>query len=100
MCKYVIHILCAFIGNHDFFEKTPEHLPEAVCGRSVRELAVLSELRKKMAGTFDGACHQLGEETDVGEVLDDIPGGLHLAPVHVDDVSDGLEGVEADSDGQ
>ncbi len=48
----------------------------------------------------DGAGDQLGEQRHVGGKVQDVPLGRHLAPVHVDGVGHGLEGVERDADGQ
>ena len=48
----------------------------------------------------DGPGDQLGEQRHIRTHVEDVLLGLHDAPVHVDGVGHGLEGVEADADGQ
>ena len=50
-----------------------------------------------MGGSLDGACHQLREETDVGEELHDVACRLDVAAIDVDAVTECLEGIETDA---
>ena len=90
----------ATVGYHHLLEKTPQHLPETVDSGGVIKPARPFELGQQAGGTFDRTSHELGEETDVSKEGDDVAGGLHVAPVHVDAVAEGLEGVERDAHGQ
>ena len=58
------------------------------------------ELLGHVAVADDGAGNQLGEQGDIGGEVHKAPGGRAVLPVDVDDVAHGLEGVEADADGQ
>ena len=48
----------------------------------------------------DGAGDQLGEEGDERAKTDQVLLGMYIAPIDVDGVGHGLEGVERDADGQ
>ena len=58
------------------------------------------DLVEQVLGPLDGSGHQLGEEGDEEGVAEEIPLGLHLAPVHVHGIAQGLEGIEGDAHGQ
>ena len=45
-------------------------------------------------------CDELGEERDERAKGDGVPGSLEVAPIDVNGVGEGLEGVEGDADGQ
>ena len=53
-----------------------------------------------MLRPLDGSGHQLREERDEGEESDDVFRGFNLAAIHIDAVTEGLEGVETDAHGQ
>jgi len=58
------------------------------------------DLGEEALGAFDGACDKLWEVGNVDGVVDDVvDGGLFFA-VDIDGVGHGLEGVEADADGE
>ncbi len=48
----------------------------------------------------DGPGDELGEHGHVHPEVQEVPLHLSLAPVHIDGVGHGLEGVEGDADGQ
>lgn len=55
------------------------------------------ELAQQPGGALNGPRHQLGEEGDEHHVAQQIPLHLHVPPVHVDGVAEGLEDVEGDT---
>ena len=95
---YLVHIHGAVVRDHDFLEKAPEHLSQAVNSLYIFKDSLLPVLRQKVCGTADWSCKQLWEEADEGRELDDILCRLKFASVNIYRVAEGLEGVEADSD--
>ena len=79
-------------ANHDEEDATGKHLLGDGQG--------LANLWRKVAGTDDGSCYELGEEADVEGVVEQRGQRLEVAPIDIDDVAHGLEGEEGDSHGQ
>ena len=98
--KHLVHIHGTIVGHHYLLEQAPKDLAHTVNSGVVIELPLLQELRQKVRCSLNGAGHQLREKRDEGEESDDVPGRLYLAPINVDGITQGLEGVERDSDRQ
>jgi len=60
----------------------------------------LVELWEQRLGPLDRPGDQLGKEADESEESQEVACRLDLAPINVDAVAEGLEGVEADADRQ
>ena len=87
------------VGQDDFFPQALDEAPHAG-GEGGTGDPPVGELRRDIPVPHDGPGDELGEEGDEGAEADVIPLGLHLAPVHVDGIAHGLEGIEGDADGQ
>ena len=72
----------------------------SINGSRIVEFSLSLKLRKEVSGSFDGACNQLREETDIGKELDDVVSGRQFLLVNVNRITEGLERIEADSDRQ
>ena len=96
----VVDVFGTLVCDHYFLEVSPKHLPEAVGGQRIIEVAFFPELREEVRRPLDGTCDKLGEETHVGEELDYVTRVRYLAAADIDRVADGLEGIETDSHGE
>ena len=90
----------AVVGDDELLEESPEDLAHAIDGTGIVELALALELGQQIRGALDGTCHELGEETDIGEELDDIVCGTYLTAIDIDGIAECLERVETDAYGQ
>ena len=90
----------AGVGHHDLLEHAPEDEAHAVAPLLVGEGPGRGDLREQVGGPFYGPRDKLREEGDKGTKGDGVTGGLEVAPIDVDGVGEGLEGVEGDADGQ
>ena len=88
------------VGDDDFLEHAPEDEAHAVAPLLVGEGPRRGDLRQQVGGPLDGPRDELREEGDKGTKGHGVAGGLEVAPVDVDGVGEGLEGVEGDADGQ
>ena len=88
------------VGHDDLLEHAPEDKAHAVAPLLVGELPRGSDLWQQVGGPLDGSGDELREKGDKGTKGDGITGGLEVAPVDVDGVGEGLEGVEGDADRQ
>ena len=88
------------VGHDDLLEHAPEDEAHAVAPLLVGEGPRRGDLRQQVGGPLDGARDELREEGDEGAKGDGVAGGLEVAPIDVDGVGEGLEGVEGDADGQ
>ena len=98
--KHLIHIYRAVVRHHDLLEQTPQYLPHSVHGGVIVELPFLQKLRQKVRRPFNRACHQLRKERDEGKEGYNVPRRLHLAPIDIYRITQGLEGVERDAYGK
>ena len=98
--KHLIHKDGAVIGHDHLLEQAPENLSHPIDTLVIRESARLPELRQQVRRPFDRAGHQLREEADESEELDDVAGRRQLSTVHVDGITERLESVETDADGK
>ena len=57
-------------------------------------------LGQQVTGPFDGPGDQLGEEADIEGEAAQVPFWFELAPVYIDGVGEGLEGVEGNAKAQ
>ena len=69
-------------------------------GKSVSPVLPAVDLLPQVLILDDGTRYQLGEEGHKGAEIQDVPLGPGIPPVDIDGVAHGLEGVEADADGQ
>jgi hypothetical protein len=58
------------------------------------------DLRIEMAGALDRACEDLRKKRNEKNIAVEPPDGGHRSAINVDDIGDGLEGVETDADRQ
>ena len=98
--KDLVHIDGAVIGHDHFFEQAPENLPHSICSLFVHKRPRFPELRQQVCRPFNRAGHELREETDEGEELDDIARGLQLSAVYVDRITQCLESIETNAHGK
>ena len=88
------------VGDDDLLEHAPEDETHAVAPLLVSKGAGRGDLRQEVGGALDGPRDKLGKERDECGKCDGVAGGLEVAPIDVDGVGEGLEGVEGDADGQ
>ena len=88
------------VGDDDLLEHAPEDEAHAVAPLLVGECPRRGDLRQEVGGALDGPRDKLGKERDECGKCDGVAGGLEVAPIDVDGVGEGLEGVEGDADGQ
>lgn len=88
------------VGDNDFFEHSPDDQPNPLGDLLVCYDSFLCELWEEVLSPFDRAGHQLREETNVREELQQVFGWRYLFSVHVNCVAHALESVERNSDGQ
>ena len=89
----------AGVGEYHFFCKTYHEAPQTGVDLGNGDTAVL-HLLFHFHIPHDGSGHQLGEQADIQQHLAESELGLTLAPVNIDDIGHGLEGVEADAQRQ
>ena len=85
------------VGDDHLLEQAPHHRGHPRPQVLVPEGVVLLELVEDVPRPLDGPGHQLGEEGDEQGVVEEVPLGGHVLPVHVDGVAQGLEGVKGDA---
>lgn len=89
------------VGDDNFAEEAGEDVVEALTKALLVEFfAGSGDLSEEPGGTLDGAGEQLGEEGNVGGVVEERLGGLDAAAEEIDGVGEGLEGIEGDADGE
>ena len=88
------------VGRNDLFEHAPEDQSHAVAFLFLDEGPRRGDLRQQVGGLLDGVCVELWEERDEGAIGGRVSRGLEVAPIDVDGVGVGLEGVEGDAQGQ
>ena len=82
-----------------FLGKTQDEAGHAV-GEFFKGVCSLGQILLNRHVTDDRAGNQLREQCHVGSQVNEVLLGSSLAAIHVDGVAHGLEGVEADTDGQ
>jgi hypothetical protein len=85
------------VGNHEFFEKAPQHQP---CGFPDLNSACVSwvlDLRQEIAGVHNWSGNHVGEERNEQGKIDGVLGWLNIPAVNVNDITDALEGIEGDA---
>ena len=95
ICKF-----CAVVGNDDLFKKSPQDLTQSVHSFVVLKFALNVKLGQQIGGAFNRAGDQLGKKTDKGRKRHKIFCGRELVSIHVYGVAQGLERIEANTDGQ
>ena len=97
MGKDFVHIKGAAVCNDHFLKEPPQHLAQTVHGNAIIEITPPLKLRQQAGGPLDGAGNQLREEADIGQKGHHIARRWQTAPVDIDAVAEGLEGVERDA---
>ena len=87
------------VGNQDLLPQT-DHKHLHAGAELINGGIPLVDLVAQVFVLDNGTGNELGEQGDKGAEVDDVALGPGIAPVHVDGVAHGLEGVEGDADGQ
>ena len=85
------------IRNDHLFEQAQGKGLDALLEIIQADVPVLVELGNVLPGLDDGAGHQLGEEGDIQRHVHKAFLRANLAPVHIDGIAEGLEGIKADA---
>ena len=85
------------VGDDHFLDQTPEDELKPLNDSLGLEMRFAAELRKQTMAALDGPGHQLREEGDVEREDAQMALSRSVAPIDIDRVSDGLEGVEGDA---
>ena len=64
------------------------------------EAVALIELWDKLRGSDNGTCYQLREKAYIEAEVENVPDRVHLPPVYIHRIRDGLEGIEGDPNGK
>ena len=88
------------VGQQDLFEQAVENPESGQAHRGTGDGGRLEDLGHEIRSAHDGTGHQLGKEGHVEPEVRQPAERRHMAPVDVHGVADGLEGVEADADGE
>ena len=88
------------VGDHHLLEEAPHGEMKTRGDVAPAHVPRLLHLRQQRPRGHDRTRHHVREERHEEGEVDRVLGGLHLAPIDVDDVADALEGVEGDPDGQ
>ena len=91
---------CATICYGKLLEEAPQELATGVDALVVSKVPRLEELWELFGGAGDGTGHELWEEAHVGEEGEGVAAGWNCAAGDVENVGDGLEGVEGEADGE
>ena len=88
------------VGNTHLGEHAPQDLSASISSQRIVEGVNLLHLRQELVRTIDRTREDGGEESDIGCKLRQVPAGLDMLAVDLDDIADELEGEEADTDRQ
>ena len=91
--------LIKHIGDEDLFTQA-QHKALRACGDHGRGGAAFLKLGFDIGIADDGPRDELREHGDIGAEVDEIALGGHGAPVDIHHITEDLEGVEADANGQ
>ena len=98
--KDAVHIHRAVIGNHNLLEHTPQNLAHSVHARFIVEGPGLGQLLQQIRRPFNRARQELREESYISEILDNIMRRFQLSTINIDAITQRLECIEADANGQ
>ena len=93
------HQLIQDVGKQYLFPQA-QHKAAGAQSRVLHRVGAASQLGGHVGVADDGARHQLGVHSDIRRQVNEVPLGRGVPPVHVDDIAEDLEGIEADADGQ
>src|SRR6201992_1118175 len=89
-----LHKIGEVVRQEHFLEQPPQGLRQARADTLERDLWFAMKLRQQFIGPLYGPGHHLREEGDVESVFKQIFFRRNPAPVNLDGVAHGLEGVE------
>ena len=95
--KNLLHKESSIVCYDHLLEETPQHLTAAIDSLGIVEVSLLLELRKKIGGSLNRACHQLWEETDESEERQNVASGLNLLSININGIAQSLECIETDA---
>ena len=93
----LVYHLGTSVGDNQFLDKAPKHLPQAVNSLAIIKTPLLKHLGQQVGCTLDGTRHQLREKTDEREEGHHIACRLNPAGIYVNRIAQSLEGIEADT---
>ena len=85
------------VGNDGFLEESGDDVEDTRAKHGIGDHERAANLWDEVAGTNDGACHQLREETDVEGIIEQPVEGLDVASIDIDGVTQRLEGEEGNA---
>src|SRR5690606_72703 len=88
------------VGDDHFLEEAPRHELQPVHHHRIVEPVLLVELGQEIAGALNRSGDQLRKETQIGAEDTEVPFGLNLSVVDIDEVAGKLERIERDADRQ
>ena len=88
------------VADDGFLEESGHDVEDAGAEHLAGDEEGAANLGDEVAGTDNGACHELGEEADVEGVVEQAVEGADVAPIDIDGVAERLEGEEGDAHGQ
>ena len=94
------HVEPQVIGNDHLLEEPPQHLPQPVNCVVPVEAPPLVELDEQVRRLLDRPGDHMREEGDEAEILHGVIDGAYAAAVDVDGVTQRLERVERDANGE
>ena len=87
---YKVH--ADIIGYHGLLKQSAHYQKNAVPEHLVGNKQRTADLRDKVASTHNGTRHQLREEGYIECIIEQIGERLYLAPIHIDGITQRLEG--------
>ena len=97
ICIHAVHQQGKAIGDHQFLNIAPQHLHQPRAKALIVKVMHLAELRQHIAASLNGARHQLRKKADKQRIAQKAGFRLHLAPVYIGRVANGLENIKADA---
>ena len=91
--------MAAGVCEDDFFGES-EQEEEGAAGEVLGGFGAVAKLFGEEGELEDGACDKVGEHGGEAGEIDEVLHGCSVSAIDVDDVAEGLEGVEADAEGE
>jgi len=88
------------VGHDQFFEKTPEHQPQAGGDAGAVKFERLAELGQEIGSAFDRPGDDIRKKRNIGGVESEMTLSGQLAAEDIDDIARGRKGVKGDPDRQ
>src|SRR5690554_4113992 len=94
--KHIGKLGCV-VGNHHLFKQAPKNLSQAIYRLAVLESAPGIKLWQQIAGSLNGACHQLRKKAHEGSKGNKVTRRFQLPLVHINGIAQSLKGIKADA---